>query len=233
MNKTGIMQPYFFPYIGYWQMINAVDTLVVYDDVNFIKGGWINRNNILLNEKSHLITLGLSQASSFKKINEIEVSTDRNNNKKLLACIESGYKKAPFFSEAFPVIEKIILNEEQNLALFLATQIKLLCEYLNIDTKIIMSSSIDKNNDLKGQDKVIEICKKLNTEIYINAVGGQELYSKEDFRDAGMELNFIKTKDVEYKQFKNEFVPWLSIIDLMMFNSKEEITEFLNSYELI
>ena len=106
-------------------------------------------------------------------------------------------------------------------------------EYLNIDTEIILSSSIGKNNELKGQDKIIEIVKKLNGNHYINAIGGQELYDKEIFNNNEIKLNFIKMKEIKYKQFNNEFVPNLSFIDVLMFNSPEEIKRMLNDYELI
>lgn len=231
--KTAIMQPYFFPYIGYWQLINAVDCFVIYDDVNFIKGGWINRNNILLNDKSHPIHLYLDQASPNKKINEIGILNDKIKKRKLLTCIESAYNHSPNYNEVFSVIESIINFEENNLALFLENQIKAICDYLEIKTKIIVSSKIEKDNSLKAQDKVLEICKKLNATQYINAIGGMSLYSQSDFAKENIKLNFIKSNNIKYKQFGDEFVPWLSIIDVMMFNSPQKIREMLNDYELV
>lgn len=227
------MQPYFFPYIGYWQLVNAVDCFVIYDDVNFIKGGWINRNNILLNNKSHPIHLYLNQASPNKKINEISVLDDNIKKRKLLTCIEFAYNHSPFYKEIFPLMESIMNFEDNNLALFLENQIKAICDYLEIKTKIIISSKIEKDNSLKAQDKVLEICKKLNAKQYINAIGGVNLYSQSDFAKENIKLNFIKSNNIEYKQFRNEFVPWLSIIDVMMFNSPQKIREMLNDYELI
>ena len=105
-------------------------------------------------------------------------------------------------------------------------------QFLQIDTKIIISSAIDIDHALKSQDKVLAICKNLNADIYINAIGGQNLYVPEVFRNMGIELRFIKTNPIEYKQFDNEFVPWLSIIDVMMFNSQEERKNMLYFYEL-
>jgi len=231
--KIAIMQPYFFPYIGYWQLINAVDSFVIYDDVNYIKGGWINKNNILLDEASHPISLSLNQASSFKKINEINILNDKIKKRKLLACINSAYLRSPHYKEVFPLIKDIINFDNDNLALFLKNQIKTICDYLDIKTKILISSKIEKDNSLKAQDKVIEICKKSDATQYINAIGGMNLYSKNDFEKKGIKLNFIKSNNIKYKQFENEFVPWLSIIDVMMFNSPQEIREMLDDYELI
>ena len=230
--KLGIMQPYFFPYIGYWQLINAVDKYVIYDDVNFIKGGWINRNKILMNGEAKLINLKMNGASPNKLINEIELADDSIYNKKLLKTIENCYKKAPYFEKAFPIIESIINNDEKNLAKNLEYLIKKICEYLLIDTEIFISSNIKKNNDLRGQDKVIEISKLLGANEYYNAIGGKELYSYEDFEESGIKLSFIKTKEIEYKQFNNNFISNLSIIDIIMFNSVDEIKKILNMYEL-
>jgi hypothetical protein len=231
--KLGIMQPYFFPYIGYWQLINAVDKYVIYDDVNFIKGGWINRNRILMNGKDKLINLQLHNASPNKLIKEVEVLEKPICNKKLLKTLESCYKKAPYFPDAFPVVESVITQEEKNLARYLEFAIKRVCEYLSIDTVLIVSSTIRKNNELRGQDKVIEICKILGADEYINAIGGQKLYSYSDFATKGIGLKFLQTGDIKYKQFKREFVPNLSIIDVIMFNGPRQINKMLDDYVLL
>lgn len=225
-----IMQPYLFPYIGYWQLINAVDTFVIYDDVNFIKQGYINRNSILSNGKSQVITMELIGASSNKLINEIEVG---NNRSKLSKTIKQNYIKAPYFEIIYPLIENILNQNEKNLGKFIRYSLEQISNYLEINTKFIYSSDIEKDNALKAQDKVIEICNILKADKYINAIGGKELYNKEIFKENGMELNFLKTELVEYKQFKNDFVPYLSIIDVLMFNSKDEIKNMLNRYELV
>lgn len=231
--KLGIMQPYFFPYVGYWQLINEVDAYIIYDDVNYIKGGWINRNRILVNGKPSYFNVQMKEASPFKKINEISVANDSITKRKMLSTLIMNYKKAPYFDDAFPVLKDIIENNEDNLAKYLEYSIRKICKYLDIETKIIVSSDIEKNNELKGKSKVIHICKILNAIDYVNAIGGQELYDYESFNDNGLCLNFLKTHDIIYQQFNNEFVSNLSIIDVMMFNSKEEIKNILKDYELI
>ncbi|MCT7584001.1 WbqC family protein [Aliarcobacter butzleri] len=225
-----IMQPYLFPYIGYWQLINAVDTFVIYDDVNFIKQGYINRNSILSNGKSQQFTLELIGASSNKLIKEIEIG---NNVNKILKTIKQSYIKAPPFENVIILLEEILTNKEKNLAKFIGYSLERICEYLEVDTKFVYSSNIKKDNTLKAQDKILEMCNILKADKYINAIGGQELYNKEIFKENGIELNFLKTELVEYKQFKNDFVPYLSIIDILMFNSKDEIKNMLNRYELV
>lgn len=228
------MQPYFFPYIGYWQLINAVDKFVIYDDVNYIKRGWINRNNILVNGHSKLINVRMSKVSQNKLINEIEVTHHLSYNEDLLQTINRSYCKAPFFENVFPLVERVINQHENNLAKYLEFSIKEVCKYLSITTEIIISSEISKSNELKGQDKIIEICKLLSSDQYMNAIGGQSLYSSPDFQLCGIELKFLKTLDITYPQTsKKKFVPNLSILDIMMFNSPEQINSMLDDYELI
>lgn len=231
--KIGIMQPYFFPYLGYWQTLNAVDKYVIYDDVNYIKNGWINRNNILLNGQKHLITIPLDGASPFLLINHIKTTPRFNEKEKLLKTIEAAYKKAPYFDIVFPMVRDVIMEDSCLIINALVKQFKVICKYLDIKTELIVSSTIEKNNQLKAQDKVIHICKLLGGTQYINAIGGQELYSFDDFKKNGLELSFLKTEFTPYKQFKNEFIPGLSMIDILMFNSSQEIKTMLNKYELI
>lgn len=234
MIKIGIMQPYFLPYLGYWQLINIVDKYVIYDDVNFIKKGWINRNRILINKQSNWFTLKLSDASQNKKINEVFVLDDKNYFNKLIRTVYENYKKAPYFNDVFPLINDIIENPERNLAKYLEFSIKKICDYLEIKTELIISSDLEKNNSLKGKDKIIEICKKLNGQEYYNSIGGCELYSKDEFQENGIDIKFLKTKNILYKQFNiTAFTENLSILDVMMFNSKDKIKLLLGEYEII
>jgi len=231
--KVAIMQPYFFPYIGYFQLINIVDVFVVFDDVNYIKKGWINRNRILINGESSLFSLSLQKASQNKLINEIFIYNDTDNKNKLVKKIKHAYAKAPYFKSIFPLLEEIILYDENNFTIYVKNSIEKIKDFLDIDTKLLFSSEIDKNNELKGQEKIIDICKNIGADNYINPIGRIELYSKQEFKKNSIKLNFIKSKNIKYKQFDNEFVPQLSIIDLLMFNSKEEIKGFLERYELL
>lgn len=231
--KLGIMQPYFMPYIGYWQLMNAVDLYVVYDDVNYIKGGWINRNRILVNNTPTYINLPLIEASPNKKINEIDVDINSIMINKNVKKIELSYRKAPYYNEVYPLIEKILLYSEKSLPKFILNSFKLVAEYLDINTEFVLSSDISKNNELRAQDKVIDICKNLKADEYYNAIGGIELYDKNIFEQNGIKLSFLDTNKIEYKQFNNEFVSNLSIIDVLMFNSKQEVKNMLKMYNLV
>ena len=231
--KLGIMQPYLFPYIGYWQAINAVDEYVLLDDVNFIMRGYINRNNILLNGKAYLFSVPLEKPSQNKLISETKLNFLEKDKENFLKTITMAYKKAPYFNDVFPIIKEIILNSENDLTKYIKYSIETIQKYLNITTRIELSSNIEKDNSLKSQERILEINKKLNSTIYINAIGGQELYDKDAFLASGIELKFIKTLTYEYKQFNNDFVPNLSIIDVLMFNSKDEVNSMLSKYELV
>lgn len=228
--KIAIMQPYFFPYIGYWQLINAVDTYVIFDDVNYIKKGYINKNSILTSSKAQSIVLELLKISQNKYINEIEIG---NNSQKILKTIQHAYGKAPYFKDVFLLIEDILNYNEKNLAKFLGYSIMKVSSYLELNTSFLYSSDIHKKEDLKGQEKLINISKQLNATQYINAIGGMKLYEKDRFYDDNIKLSFLETNIVEYKQFDNDFIPYLSIIDIMMFNNKDKIKAMLSDYSLI
>jgi hypothetical protein len=232
--KIAIMQPYFFPYIGYFQLINSVDEFIIYDNIQYTKKGWINRNRILCNGSDKLITLPLKKDSDFKDVFERKLSDtwidDRN---KILNLIKTSYRKAPFFNDVFEIVQKCLLYDNQNLFNFIFNSIKIINEYLEIKTKMILSSSVNIDHSLKSKHKVIAICKEMNATTYINAIGGVDLYDKDEFLENKIFLNFIKSNSLNYKQFDNEFIPWLSIIDVMMFNSKNRVIELVNSYSII
>jgi hypothetical protein len=233
---VGIMQPYFLPYLGYWQLINSVDKFVIYDDVNYIKGGWINRNRYLYNGEAKVFNIIMKNSSSFKKINEIELMGSQGNYnpmKKLYSTFEMAYRKAPYFNDISILLKNILEFNENNLANFIGYSMKCICEYLGIKTELIMSSDIKKEENLVREKRVMDICKKLGADIYINPIGGIELYDKKDFLQNNLKLYFIKMNEIIYKQFSDEFVPNLSIIDVLMFNSRQQIQEYLKLYTLL
>lgn len=226
----GIMQPYFMPYIGYWQLMAAVDTYVVYDDVNYIKGGWVARNNILLNGQKHMFTITLNGASPNKLFNEITIKDDF---KKFSRLIESAYRKVPYYAEVTALLDKIYNYEDKSLGVFMMHSFQVVLDYLEIDTKLVLSSTIEKDNDLRGKDKVKHICHLLGADTYYNAIGGQELYDKNDFKADGIDLHFVKTELSPYPQLNNEFVSGLSMIDVLMFNNPIGVKQLLTNYKLV
>lgn len=229
--KVAIMQPYFFPYIGYFQLIRAADKFVVLDDVNYINRGWINRNRMLMNGKDFLFTVPLIGASQNRLINEIEISGNDFQNK-MIKNFESAYKKAPFYSDVFPLLTEIISSPEKLIGKLALRSLLTVCSYLEIKTLFVETSAVYGNSHLKGQERIIDICKRNNATMYINPQGGRELYNKKHFSENNIELKFLQPDEIKYPQFKNDFVPWLSIIDVLMFNSKEEVKKMLDNHTL-
>ena len=229
--KVGIMQPYFMPYIGYFQLINAVDKYVIYDNIEYTKKGWINRNRILMNGQDFLLSLPLKKDSDSKFIRDRELSAEYNS-RKILEQIRSTYIKAPYFKDVNVLLESIFYYDETNLFQYIFNSIKVINHYIGIQTEMVVSSTINIDHQLKSEDKVLAICKALSANSYYNAKGGKELYSKERFCNTGIDLKFLSSDLIQYKQFNHTFIPWLSIIDVLMFNSKEEIRVLLEKYTL-
>jgi WbqC-like protein family len=228
--KLAIMQPYLFPYIGYFQLMNEVDEFVIYDNIEFTKKGWINRNRILVEGKDAFISFPLKKDSDFLQIKDRSLAETWSLERcKILNRIKESYRKAPNFSNIFPFIEELVLFEDSNLFNFILNSIDGLKSFLGIKSSIIISSSIQIDHALKSGNKVIAISKARNATTYINSIGGLELYSRDIFHKEGIELKFLKTGNISYPQFQHDFVPGLSIIDVMMFNSNEKIKEYLNN----
>ena len=230
--KLAIMQPYLFPYIGYFQLINTVEKFIVYDDVYFINKGWINRNRILVNGQPYMFTVPLTNASQNTLIKDLKLSIDEKWKNKFLKTLEINYKKAPFFEKIFCIVKEVIQTKSSFITDWHLKSFILINNYLGINTILGETATKYKNNHLKGQDRIIDICIKEATDHYINPIGGQELYNKEIFSFNGIEINFLKTDKIVYHQFKNEFVPWLSIIDVLIFNSKYNVISLLKKYTI-
>jgi hypothetical protein len=231
--NLAIMQPYFFPYIGYFQLIRSVDLFVVYDNIKYTKKGWINRNRMLQNGKDVMFSLPLESDSDYLAVRERALAADFKRDK-LLNQITGAYRRAPYFALTFPLVEQVVRYEDTNLFRFLHHSIVKTCEHLGITTEIRISSGIAIDHDLKNQDKVLALCEAVGANTYVNAIGGMELYLKETFRERGIDLKFIRSKPLEYPQFGDTFVPWLSIVDVMMFNPLDTIQACISTnYELI
>ncbi len=231
--KVAIMQPYFFPYLPYFQLVNAVDKFVVFDDVNFIKRGWIHRNNILLENQPHQISMSIQKASQNKLIKDHLLNRDPKWRGKLRLVLQHAYSKATHFGEAYPILEKLIEYEQPSLSIYLEHQIRKLSNYLGVQTEWVLSSSLPIDNHLKGEERIIAICNELEASEYINPIGGVELYSAKNFKAAGIELRFLKTKFRNYDQrpyfASDQCIQGLSIIDLLMHCNADQISDHLGS----
>lgn len=230
--KIALMQPYLFPYIGYWRLIQAVDKFIVYDDVNFIKRGWINRNRILINGEPRYLNIPLIGASQNKKIYEISMQPREVWQKKFLRTLQINYKASPFFSETYSACEKILALQTDNLSDLLVNQIQVIAERLNIDTDIQKSSRYYNNSHLKAQKRVLDICRIEQANIYVNPPNGRSIYESLNFSLHGIDLRFIDSEPVRYEQRSETFIPDLSIIDLLMELGFERLKINLNDYSL-
>lgn len=231
--KLAIMQPYFLPYIGYFQLIRSADVLVLYDNLKYTKKGWINRNRILQNQAEAMLSLPLKNDSDFLDIGQRSLA-DSFDRAKLLRQLQSAYRAAPFFSETWPLLQQIMACDSNNLFVFLHRSITAICQHLGLQTRILVSSTIPIDHQLKSQDKVLALCRQLGAEHYINTIGGQELYSRVAFQAQGIQLHFIRARPFEYAQMGNGFIPWLSMVDVMMFNGRDKImAELIDAYDLI
>jgi len=230
------MQPYLFPYIGYFQLLHAVDRFVLYDDVAYIKQGWINRNRILINGAAAYITIPLKHASSHRLICEIETDDSAQNrcwNAKLLKSVSNAYRRAPQFAMVFPLLEEVFSAAVPLVGDVARAGIEAVARVLHIRTPLVRSSTAHPDAGATGARRVIDICRAEGATEYINPIGGTALYDARTFRDAGLELRFLRTRPLSYPQFRDPFVANLSIIDVLMFNPPDVVRDLLDQYDLV
>ncbi|MEP6727682.1 MAG: WbqC family protein [Bacteroidota bacterium] len=232
-----VMQPYIFPYLGYYQLVAAVDKFVFFDDVNFITKGWINRNRILQQNEPFKFTIPLIKASQNKLINELEIADYKKWKEEFIRQIEYNYKKAPHFSFVSEWLKEFLYNKEYNLIGELtADSISKLSGLFDLSTDFVFSSALNYRdvNANGGQDKIVRICELLNADRYINPQNGMDMYDETAFQQKKIDLKFIFMDDIKYDQFnKDNFSASLSILDVMMFNDIDKIKELLKQYKLI
>jgi hypothetical protein len=235
MPKTlGVMQPYFLPYIGYFQLICAVDEFVIYDNIEFTKRGWINRNQMLLDGHSATFSIPVKNDSDFLDIRERKLARDCGRQKrKILNQMREAYRRAPYFDTVYPLVELCLMHKQEDLFLFIRHSLDQVCKHLTVSTPFVVSSSIAMNHSLRGQDRVLETCRQRSADHYINPIGGKALYEREAFASRGIGLSFLKARATKYEQFGNNFIPSLSIIDVMMFNERSRVRELLEAYDLV
>ena len=231
--KLGMMQPYFYPYLGYWQLMSYVDEYIIYDDVNYIKGGWINRNRIKINDEPAYFGISVKKASQNRKINEHEIFMSDSDKERLLMKVRMAYGKAPYFKDVYELFKDTVYCEKTNLAEYLKYLNIKTAEYMGITTKIYSATELSFDHTNRAQARIIDICRLRGASEYINAIGGKELYDKQLFSENGIKLSFLKMDTgIVYPQGKGRFIPSLSILDVLMFNSKKEIQALLNRYSI-
>ncbi len=231
--KIAIMQPYFFPYIGYFQLIAASDVFVLHDDVQYIKGGWINRNRILFNGASRMITLPVQKDAYELPINARSYVDNRKARKDIINLIRQAYAKAPCYQQVNTMLEELLMFDDRNVARFNEHLIRRITDFIGLSCNIITSSAMEKDNSLAGEPRVLDMCKRLGASNYFNPIGGTELYHEVTFKKNGVSLQFLEAHEESYKQSGDTWVPFLSIIDVLMFNPVAEVHRLLTRYQLI
>lgn len=232
MKTIAIMQPYFLPYIGYFQLLAAVERFVVLDDVNFINRGWVNRNRLLLNGVAHTFTVPLRGASQNRLICDLGLICEQGWRDRLMRTIQQAYGKAPCYARVSPLLEDIVFYPSERLDEFLLNSLQVIVRYLSLEVEIVGTSRVYENAHLKGQERILDICRQEQADVYINPIGGELLYDPAEFLSHGIQIHFLRSRPVSYPQGKGEFVPWLSIMDVLMFNDPSAVRQLLVQMDL-
>lgn len=220
--RVAIMQPYLFPYLGYFQLLNAADTFVLLDDAQFTNRGWINRNRLLVNGQLFRFTLPVRQGPRERSIRATQVQPDPRHTTKLLAAITQNYRAAPGFRPVLDLCQRVLLAPEPNLADRLELSLREVMDHVGLTTPLLRSSALALAPKLRAQDRILAICRQLDATHYLNLPGGETLYSRPAFAAQGVELCFLQPVLEPYAQFSLPFVPSLSILDLLLHTSPAE-----------
>jgi len=227
------MQPYFLPYIGYFQLVNHCDIFVFYDDIQYSKGGWVNRNRLLVGGAAKTFTIPLMKASDFLDVRDRRIS-EAFNPSKMMSAFAQAYDKAPHWEKYKDLLTAILEYPDRNLLNFINNSTAAVAAALSIDSKILVSSNITIDKTLKAQDRVLAICQSLGATEYINPIGGLDLYQESVFAKLGISLKFLSPNLTPYPQFSEPFVEALSIVDALMFLEPSElISRIKNDYALV
>jgi hypothetical protein len=231
--RLAVMQPYLFPYLGYFQLMHSVDRFVLFDDVAFIKRGWINRNRILVNGAEHLFSVPVENMSQNRLICDTLIAADGQWKSGLLKTLEWNYRKAPCFGVVFPMIAEILGSEERRIARFIADGLAVLRAYLGLSAELVIASVRYANQHLKGEDRILDICRQEGACAYHNAPGGAALYDRARFASEGIALRVLEPHLPAYRHTAKPFVAGLSIIDVLMWNPQTEARSMVENYALV
>lgn len=231
--KLAIMQPYLFPYLGYWQLLAAVDKLVLLDDVNYINRGWINRNRVAVNAQPAWLTLPLQGASQNRLICDIDIAADDGWKGKMRRMLAEAYARAPESKAVLALFEQWLAAANGNLSAALYTGLGEVARYLGVTTEIVPSSRVYPKNGLKGEARILDICRREGADVYVNLPGGRDLYDAKAFREAGIELQFLQP-DLHAGALQSGVRDGsvLSILDSMMYNPQDKLAAVVTRFEL-
>lgn len=229
------MQPYIFPYIGYFCLVQASDIFIFLDDVHYKKKGWINRNKILINGSPYTFTVPIKAVSQHKLICDLKLHSFEEFKRTFIKQIEQSYKKSVNYIKCREYIDRVLSTETESVSKLAINSIKLFYEMLEIDKTFLESSKdFSETKNLRSSHRIIKINKILNGQNYINSMGGMALYNQKDFIENNIHLSFIESVEKSYEQKSSKnFQKKLSIIDVFMNNKDEEIKSLLNLYRIV
>ncbi len=236
--KVGIMQPYTFPYLGYFQLINYVDKWVVFDDAQFISKGWVNRNRILhpdIKKEWQYFTVPVKKHSRESRIKAVEINEEKPWRDEFLGKLTSYKKKAPFYAETVEFIGDCISFNGGSLSEWIIYTLENTCAYLNIpfDHSVFSETEMSTDNVQHAGQWALEIADTLGADEYVNPPGGYTIFNENEFQEKNIELKFLKPDLIPYVQRRDGFVPGLSIVDVMMWNDKDKIHRLLTDFEIV
>ncbi len=232
--RVAIMQPYFFPYLGYFQLIKSVDRFILFDDVQYIRHGWINRNRILKpGEGWQYIIAPLQKHKRQELIKDIQIRTSNEWREKILRQLDHYRKKAPFYNEIIKLTEGCLTSTETSITGFNAECLNLMCRSLRLPFQVKISSEMnfDYSNVNDAGEWALRICEQLEATEYINPPGGKELFDNNKFNASNIKLSFLSPVLEQYNQRRNTFEAGLSIIDVLMFNGIDKTRQMICAFE--
>lgn len=221
--KLAVMQPYLFPYIGYFQLVAAVDRFVFFDDVNYIKNGWINRNRWNIGGQPRYFTVPLRDASPFQPIHSVRLVDENGWRRKILESMRHAYRQARYYRPVSELVESVLATESPGIAEMAKTSVRSTARYLDLDAEFVNSSVPYRNEHLKGCERVLDICERECATSYFNLSGGRALYREAEFAARGVALQFVGPNLPQLRQDGANPIPGLSIIDVLMNNDVRDV----------
>jgi len=234
--KLAIMQPYFLPYIGYISLVKHTDRFVLFDTVQFIRHGWIERNRVLKDSGWQYIKVPLQKHSLNTKIQEIKINNVENWRDKIFAQLQYYKRIAPYYAETIEVIKKGMAEKTDSITKLNYCMLQSVCKYLHISFNCSIFSEMDINIEAANEpdEWALNICKAMGYDEYWNPPNGKSFFDPAKYVKAGIKLVFLEQVLSVYPQGKGRanFEPGLSIVDVMMFNPVEAVNAMLDDYRI-
>lgn len=224
---------YFFPYLPYFQLLHAADRFLFLDDVTLIRRGWANRNRVLMAGQPTYLTIPLEGASQNRRVDETKIFEGTDWRRRIRRTVQRCYQRAPFYARGAALLDEVLDTPADSITDLARTSVLRTCQLLGVEVEVARTSQRHPAGDLRGQARMIEICKREGATTYLNAAAGRHLYDRPSFDQAELELRFLQPGSIEYDQRRPGFVPGLSILDVIMFNDLPQIASMLERYQVV